>query len=240
MYKRQDLVHEELQLSWVKPPITLPAPPAAQTGFFDLVLLNNNMLTVNDDNIASVVANLNPSANIISNVSEAGFAAATNQPATENVIRTNTERRFVTNFAVNTARRNALLFNMFDDFVFTPDVDDDQDEPDPLVEILVIDELLLPYRQYLARQMPDRIDNAITSLTSPNDFTFAGSNTFANVNNTIYNTFLLNNFLATAVNTGVANVARFNRLTANATLPPFYVVFVRHRPAQRSRPLRSR
>lgn len=236
----EDEIHERLQLSWVKPPITLPAPPASQSGFFDLVLLDNNMLTVTDDNFASVFANLNPSANVISHVSANRFAAADDTAPVENVMRTNTERRFVTNFEVNTARRNALLFNMVDGFVFTPDTDDSKDEPDPLVDILVIDELLLPYRQYLARQMPDHIDNAITSLTSPNDVNFVGSNMFANVNHTIYNTFLLNNFLEFAVNTGVANVGRLDRLTTNATLPPFYVVFVRHRPARRSRPLRSR
>ncbi len=119
---------------------------------------------------------------------------------------------------------------------FRDDVSDDI-ERDPLVDILVVDALLAPYREQLAEEMLARIDDAITSLSSGGD-TFIGSNTFAARNAAISHTLQVNTFLASVINTGFGRYTDWLRLLSSSSESIFYVVFIRHRPTSRSRLLR--
>ena len=120
--------------------------------------------------------------------------------------------------------------------IFNPPRGDD-DTVEPLVDIMVVDELLDPYRDQLAKTMSGRIDDAIAAL-SGNGGIFTGINTYTAVNKSIANAFTLNQFLWQGALAGRVDFGQLVQLINKGKEPIFYVVFARRRPAAVSRPLR--
>ncbi len=105
------------------------------------------------------------------------------------------------------------------------------------MDILVVDELLDPYRDQLARDMSGRIDAAITALSGAGGV-FTGVNRFAAVNASIANAFTLHSFLSKGSLVGRVDFGKLIQLINRGKQPVFYVVFARRRPPVINRPLR--
>ena len=114
----------------------------------------------------------------------------------------------------------------------------EDEEPEPLIDIWVVDEMLEPYRSQLSSEMRVRINAAITSLVSGDDGNFISQNQFAAFNNAVGNAFILNTLLWQAANSGIIQFNDLLQLVSVAEQPSFYVVFVRHRPEIQSRAMR--
>jgi hypothetical protein len=112
------------------------------------------------------------------------------------------------------------------------------DDVEPLVDILVVDELLDPYRDQLNKSMSGRIDDAIAALSGSGGGSFNAANSYVAVNNAIANAFKLNNFLWQASLAGKADFGQLIQIINKGKTPIFYVVFARRRPPAISRPLR--
>jgi hypothetical protein len=121
--------------------------------------------------------------------------------------------------------------------IFEPPRRGDGDDVEPMVDILVVDELLDPYRDQLSKSMSGRIDDAIAALTDGGGI-FSAVNNYAAVNNSIANAFKLNNFLWQASLAGKADFGQLIKIINKGKTPIFYVVFARRRPPVISRPLR--
>jgi hypothetical protein len=265
----EDFVHDRLHQSWVQPPILLPPPPTITGGFFDFTLLDGTLVAVNENNFASVIANMSNNftgavytpKTVKPVVTIAGLSgAAPVQPGAESAARrigralTGTAET-VPGFpaAGPSAEINATVENLNllaniglikENFTLRPPIEifipprgGDDDEVEPLIDIMVVDELLDPYRDQLGDQMVGRIDDAITAL-SGNGGIFIGTNQYTAVNNTIANAFTLNNFLWQGANFGFLDIANLFQFIQIATPPIFYVVFARRRPPVVRRPLR--
>ena len=122
--------------------------------------------------------------------------------------------------------------------IFLPPKGDDDEEIEPLIDIMVVDELLDPYREQLAEEMVGRIDDAIAVLSGPGGI-FIGSNRYTAFNKSISNAFTLNAFLWQGANFGTLNIGDLLQLILTAVPPTFYVVFARRCPPVVRRPCRS-
>lgn len=241
----EDYLHDRLHQSWVQPPILLPPPPAT-TNFFQFTLADGTVVAVNENNFDNILGNIGnnfagsiyvpPSLGILASSGEAA-AETTTTPASAAMTPGATESLAGN---LNLATGYALLSQNYTFRppweIFVPPQADDE-EVEPLVDIMVMDELLDPYRNQLAQEMVGRIDDAITVLSGTGG-TFGGSNRFAAVNNAVANAFTLNTFLWQGANFGTINIANLLQLIGKASPPIFYVLFVRHRPPIQQRPLR--
>ena len=103
---------------------------------------------------------------------------------------------------------------------------------------MVVDELLDPDRDQLAKTMSGRIDDAIAAYSSGNGGIFTGINTYTAFNQSIANAFTLNQFLWQGALAGRVDFGQLVQLINKGKEPIFYAVFARRRPAAISRPLR--
>lgn len=230
----EDNVHDRLHQSWVQPPISMPPPTQRTSPFFEFVLPNNRLIEVNNDNFSSVIAGLTPT--LGGNVFTKSATLATPSP----VLRASPLARDATDAArintLNFISQRARFVPPRD--IFVPPARDDEEEPEPLVDIWVVDELLDPYRSELAKDMRERIDAAITALSAGSGGIFIGKNQFVAFNTSVKNAFVLNSLLWQAAHTGFVKFVDLLQLINVAKQPIFYVVFVRYRPQPQQRPLR--
>jgi len=233
----EDFVHDRLHQSWVQPPIPLPPPPSTLPGLFDYVLSDGSLVAVNDENFGGMLDNISSKfkGSVFTHAAAAAIAtppAAVRSPAAG-------AARAAPEGLLATGRLN-LVSSLS---VFRPPRDifnpprGDNDTVDPLVDIMVVDELLDPYRDQLAKSMSGRIDDAIAAL-SGNGGIFTGINTYTAFNKSIANAFTLNQFLWQGALAGRVNFGQLVQLINKGKEPIFYVVFARRRPAAISRPLR--
>jgi hypothetical protein len=251
----EDFVHDRLHQSWVQPPILLPPPPSVES-YFQFTLANGTLVAVNDSNFDVVLSNIhkNFSGSVykanVSKVAGAVSGTAANISAASPTRRVSAALRGTAETvpgetaAANNpfvTQANFGLYNQNFTFrppkeIFNPTYDDDE-EIEPLIDIMVVDELLDPYRSQLGKEMTGRIDDAIAILSGAGGI-FTGSNRFTAFNNSIANAFTLNTFMWQAANFGIANFGGLLQLIGKSNPPVFYVVFARHRPAIIRRPLR--
>lgn len=235
----EDYVHDRLHQSWVQPPIALPPPLSPNLGLFEVGLADGTLVAVNEANFDIILDNLNSKFKG-SIFSYAAAAVAPAAPAAAKLKSANAAAPGAIPDALLTAGSLNLhtigsVFRRPRD-IFIPPLLADYEAVDPLVDILVVDELLDPYREQLAQTMSGRIDDAITALASGGIFT--GINAYTAVNKAIANAFTLNKFLWRGALAGKVDYGQLIRLISRGTSPTFYVVFVRHRPPAASRPLR--
>lgn len=249
----EDFVHDRLHQSWVQPPILLPPPPASPTfGFFDLVLANNTLVAVNENNFSAILNNMtNNFSGAVYTPKLVAAAAAETAGASAEAARRGPVRGTAetvpgvtaANAAVEGLSGAANLSYIKAHYTFKPPIEifqpaqGDDEEIEPLIDILVVDELLDPYREQLAEEMVGRIDDAIAVLSSPGSI-FVGNNRYTAFNKSIANAFTLNTFLWQGANFGTINIGSLLQLILTAVPPTFYVVFARRRPPVVRRPLR--
>ncbi len=242
---QEDEIHNRLHQSWVQPAIQLPAPSASPSApvdrFFEFTLADRSSVAVTGENFRTVVGSIQPGIFIASGISTAETVGV-NSAGTAGV-----DRAGVAGF-----RRSAAAFEVHrgytaagwsrrarpDWYFVDPAADKEKDAVEPLVDILVIDELLAPYRLQLTKAMPNLITSAITSLVSGGGGGFSFGGDLATVHNNVASFMMLNAFMAAAANTGAVAMADWLTIQAAAKQPLFYVAFIRHQRDRLSRPLR--
>lgn len=254
----EDVIHDRLHQSWVQPPILLP-PPAGIDKYFEYVTVDGTMFEVNETNFENILSNIDN--NFVGYVYSAksieigrevtgisggvgGLTGLTREePAGERTGAAETvpgapaavinETGDDAGIIMKLAQKYATIYEPRRIFDYGRG---DDDEVDPLVEILVVDELLDPYRNELAGGMVARIDAAITALTGDGDLV-ANDNVFTSVNQAIANAYARQKFLWQAANFGNVGVNDLINLINKSSPPVFYVVFVRRQLDPIARPL---
>lgn len=223
----EDDVHDRLHHSWVQPPIVLPPPPATVgsdlVAGFDFVTAGGETVSIEAANVDTVFTGV--------------FTATRRVTLARNIA--DSIRRTPT-FERNPEGSQPVL-DRDDGSVIRPvrataPIRLRDDDAEPLVDILVIDELLSPYHTLLSAEMRDIIQGAIVSLSSGGGV-FTGSNRFTAVTREVRNRFVATSFVANALTRGVGRHTDLLQLVNRAQDPLFYVVFVRHRPDAIRRPL---
>ena len=248
----EDLIHDRLHQSWVQPPISLPPPPAVVGGTvtpgFDFVTSVGEQVAVELSNPSTVFTGVfgtvgdvrltQTIADRLTTISSRPIDPLI-QPLPDIGIDSGIDSGINTGSGIGIGNDNRVdggrVLNP-SQAVAPASAATSQDQTAPLVELMVVDQLLEPYQALLANEMTDIIRGAITSLTTGGGV-FTGINRFSTVTAEIRNTFTASAFVATASTVGVGRYTDLLRLVNQAKTPLFYVAFVRHRPEIVPRPL---
>lgn len=223
----EDLIHDRLHQSWVQPPIVLPPPPVVvgsqPAAGFDFVTTVGERVPIN-------VANIN---SVFTSVFTATRKVALTQSIADRITRTPTIGRNPPNSGPGLGGDNDTLNPPLG---AAARLIGRAKATSPLIDILVMDELLAPYRTLLSNEMVDIIRGAIISLVNGGGI-FTGSNRFKSASQEISHRFLATSFVAVAITRGLGLYTDLLQLVNRTKEPLFYVAFVRHRPEVIRRPL---
>ena len=223
----EDAVHTRLHQSMVQPALAVPAP-SDDDWIFDLIAADSAVTGVDANNFENVLSNL-------------GYYTGTRKKKYGSDIELIAGRSLAGDPAIFTGgggRESGRNLELVDAILHQPDnaneinviVQGEEDE-EPLVDIWVLRDLLLPYHRRLQKEMENRIEAAIRALSGGGGGRFTSANLYKEVSAEIGNELLLENFVRNAALRGVAHTAELIYKSGKSSAPQFYVVFVRHQPA---------